>query len=59
MGKNRVNALVNDAAKGILVRYKQVHGYKNLDEALEALLMDFNAQEKRIKELERGDEVSE
>ena len=37
----RINVMVNDEAKATLIDYKDEHGYKTLDEANEAFLIEF------------------
>lgn len=40
-GKNRVNAIVDDEAKEVLVSYQQKHKLTTRDEALERILHEF------------------
>ncbi len=37
----RINVMVNDDAKDVLIDYKTWHSYKTLDEAQEAFLIEF------------------
>lgn len=37
----RINSVVNDVAKDVLIDWKNRHGFANLDDALEDLLLKF------------------
>lgn len=45
----RINVMVADEAKSVLIDYQNKHGYSTLDEAQEALLIEFG----RCKEDDR------
>lgn len=51
-GKNRINTVVSDEAKSVLVNYQIAHKFNTRDDALEDLLVQFSKMEARIKELE-------
>ena len=40
----RINTMVSDEAKGILVDYKETYEHRTLDEALDALLIEFRQE---------------
>lgn|GEM_PF-3045682 len=51
-GKNRINVIVDDKAKKVLVKFQDDKKLPSRDDALEELLHEFIDQEKRIRELE-------
>ena len=40
----RINTMVDDEAKNVLIEYKNKHGYTTLDEAMTALLIEFGRE---------------
>ena len=52
MGKNRINVVVDDEAKSILVQFQQENKISNRDEAVEQIIKELPKTRAKVKELE-------